>query len=60
LKNFIVTESVRLQFRADAINAFNRTDFGGVNGTVGNVNFGRPQGVQDGPRIITMGVRLEF
>jgi len=60
LKNFIVTESVRLQFRADAINAFNRTDFGSVNGTVGNVNFGRPQSAQDGPRIITMGLRLEF
>ncbi|MDQ2899596.1 MAG: TonB-dependent receptor, partial [Acidobacteriota bacterium] len=60
LKNFIITESVRLVYRADAINAFNRTDFGSINGTVGNVNFGRPQGVQDGPRIITMGVRLEF
>ena len=59
-KNFAIWESVRLQWRADAINAFNRTCFGGINGTVGNANFGRPGGVQSGPRIITMGLRLEF
>jgi hypothetical protein len=67
-KNFIVTESVRLQYRADAINAFNRTAFGGVNGTIGtfsngvysNPNFGRPSGPQSGGRIISMGLRLEF
>jgi len=60
VKNFAFWESVRLQYRADAINAFNRTCFGGINGTVGNANFGRPGGVQVGPRIITMGLRLEW
>jgi len=50
---------MRLQLRADAFNAFNRTNFG-VNGTVGNANFGRATGPQDGARIITMGVRLYF
>jgi hypothetical protein len=50
---------VRLQFRADAFNAFNRTNFA-VNGTVGNPNFGRATSPQDGPRLITMGVRLNF
>jgi hypothetical protein len=50
---------VRLQFRADAFNAFNRTDFA-VNGTVGNPNFGRATSPQLGPRLITMGVRLNF
>jgi hypothetical protein len=50
---------LRLQFRADAFNAFNRTNFG-VNGTVGNANFGRATGPQYGPRIITMGLRLFF
>jgi hypothetical protein len=52
-------EVIRLQLRADAANLFNRTNFG-VNGTVGNANFGRVTGPQDGPRIITMGVRLYF
>ena len=51
---------VVLTYRADAFNLFNRTNFGGVVGTVGNPNFGRPTGAQNGPRIITMGLRLEF
>ncbi|HZT31630.1 MAG TPA: TonB-dependent receptor [Bryobacteraceae bacterium] len=59
-KNFFIWESVRFQYRADMINLFNRTDFGNINGVVGSPNFGRAQGVQDGPRLITMGLRLEF
>jgi hypothetical protein len=46
--------------RADAFNLFNRTNFGGVVGTLGNANFGRPTGVQSTARIITIGLRLEF
>jgi hypothetical protein len=49
-----------LIYRADAFNAFNRTNFGGVVGTIGNANFGRPTGPQIGARLITMGLRLEF
>jgi hypothetical protein len=60
IKNFQIWESVHLQYRADATNLFNRTDFGGVNGTVGNANFGRPTAVQDAARMITMGLRLQF
>jgi hypothetical protein len=41
-------------------NLFNRTRFGGVNGTVGNANFGLPSGPQVGARAITMGLRLNF
>jgi hypothetical protein len=51
---------VVLVYRADAFNAFNRTAFGGVVGTIGNANFGRPTGPQVGARLITMGVRLDF
>ena len=51
---------VVLVYRADAFNAFNRTAFGGVVGTIGNANFGRPTGPQVGSRLITMGVRLDF
>lgn len=60
VKDFAFTESIRLQYRADAFNILNRTCFGGINGTVGNANFGRPSGVQIGPRAITMGLRLMF
>jgi len=51
---------VMLTYRADGFNIFNRTNFGGVVGTVGNANFGRPTGPQVGARLITMGLRLEF
>ena len=51
-----------LTWRADAFNLFNRTNFGvtGANTIVGNANFGRPNGPQNGSRIITMGLRLQF
>ncbi|MBI1788849.1 MAG: TonB-dependent receptor [Acidobacteria bacterium] len=52
--------TVDLLYRADAFNLFNRTNFGGVVGAVGNPNFGRPTGPSVGARIITMGIRLEF
>ena len=51
---------MRFTYRADAFNIFNRTSFGGTNGTIGNANFGRVQSAQNGPRVITMGLRLEF
>jgi hypothetical protein len=51
---------IELQYRADMFNLFNRTRFGGVNGTVGNANFGLPSGPQVGARAITMGLRLNF
>ncbi len=52
--------SIDLVYRADAFNLFNRTNFGGIVGTVGNPNFGRPTAPQQAPRIITMGLRLDF
>jgi hypothetical protein len=52
--------TVDLLLRADAFNIFNRTNFGGVVFAVGNPNFGRVTGPQQAPRIITMGLRLEF
>src|SRR5581483_4006481 len=33
-KQFTMTEHARLQFRADAINAFNHTQFRGINSTI--------------------------
>lgn len=51
---------VVLNLRADAFNAFNRTSFGAINGTIGNASFGRATNIQTGARLITMGLRLEF
>ncbi|MEN6601197.1 MAG: carboxypeptidase regulatory-like domain-containing protein [Bryobacteraceae bacterium] len=59
-KTFNIWESVRFTYRADAFNIFNRTSFGNINGTIGNANYGRATSAMNGPRVITMGVRLEF
>ncbi|MEN6534984.1 MAG: TonB-dependent receptor [Bryobacteraceae bacterium] len=59
-KSFEIWESVRLNYRADAFNLFNRTSFGGVTGTLGAAKFGRPTAPQNAARVITMGLRLEF
>jgi hypothetical protein len=50
---------MRLQLQANAFNVFNRTNFS-VIGAVGNASFGRASSPQDGPRAITMGLRLYF
>jgi len=61
VKRFNLTGDGRVKFiyRADIFNLFNRTNFG-VNGVIGNADFGRATGPQQGARIITMGGRLEF
>ncbi|MEP7366412.1 MAG: carboxypeptidase regulatory-like domain-containing protein [Acidobacteriota bacterium] len=53
------TRSIDFIYRADMFNLFNRTNFG-VNGAIGNSSFGAATGPQSGPRIITMGLRLDF
>ncbi len=61
VKTFNLTGDGRVKFiyRADMFNLFNRTNFG-VNGTIGNADFGKATGPQQGARIITMGGRLVF
>ncbi len=59
-KDFAIWESVKLRYRADFMNAFNRSDLGNVNVVVGNPNFGRPTGPMMNQRYISMGVRLDF
>ncbi len=52
-------QPVRLQLRADMFNVFNRNLFN-VNGALFNANFGRATAPNQGPRIITAGIRVEF
>ena len=58
--NVFGDRGVELEYRANAFNLLNRTNFGGIVGTLGAPNLGRPTGVQSGPRLITMGLRLTF
>lgn len=58
-KNFVVTDRVRLQFRAEAFNVFNETIFTGVGTVLGTPTFGRLTSAGD-PRMIQFGLKLTF
>ncbi len=53
-------QPVEFEYRADFFNAFNRTRFGGIQGALTAPNFGQVTGAMLGPRIITMGLRLNW
>jgi hypothetical protein len=61
-KNFRPWERMRIQFRAEMFNAFNRVQFGRANTTFGNTAFGRVTGTAPGntPRTIQLALRVEF
>ncbi|HEU0123548.1 MAG TPA: TonB-dependent receptor, partial [Bryobacteraceae bacterium] len=50
---------LKFTYSANIFNLFNRTNFG-VNGAIGNADFGRASNPQNNPRLVTMGLRLEF
>jgi hypothetical protein len=59
-KNFFPVESVRVQFRAEFLNMFNRHRFSGINTTPSSPLFGQITGVSDDRRQIQFGLRAEF
>ena len=60
-KQFALTERFRLQFRAEAFNAFNRVRFGSPNTNVnGGANFGRVMSQSNDPRQMQFGLKLLF
>lgn len=58
-KYFRITEGRRLQFRAEAFNAFNTPAFGAPNAQVGDPNFGIVSSAQR-PRNLQMGLKFIF
>jgi hypothetical protein len=59
-KNFFITERLRLQYRAEAFNAFNNTNFSNPGASFGTASFGRSTGTQNAQRSIQMGMKLYF
>src|SRR5260370_1388536 len=59
-RNFLFTERLRLQYRAEFFNAFNNVNFGTPGTSVGTSNFGRVTGTQNAQRSIQMGLKLYF
>lgn len=58
-RDFRFTESVRLQFRAEAFNVFNRANFATPGTVLGAPNFGVITGTED-PRQIQLAAKLYF
>jgi hypothetical protein len=59
IKNTQIGERVRLQFRAEAFNVWNHTNFQTVSTTFGSSDFGQVISARD-PRIVQLGVKLSF
>jgi hypothetical protein len=60
-KNFPIWERVKMEFRAEAFNAFNTPEFGDPNTTATSSLFGIVPNTQaNDPRAIQMALRLTF
>jgi len=59
-KNTQLSERFRLQFRAEAFNAFNHVQFGVPNANITSNTFGRISSQQNTPRDIQLALRLRF
>jgi hypothetical protein len=59
-KNTQIAERFKLQFRAEAFNAFNRVQFGNPNTNINSSAFGVISSQQNIPRNIQLGLRLLF
>ncbi|MBO0797258.1 MAG: TonB-dependent receptor, partial [Blastocatellia bacterium] len=60
MKNFSLRERIKLQFRFEAFNALNRTQFAGPNLDPTKTTFGTITAQANSARVIQMGLRLQF
>jgi hypothetical protein len=60
LKNFMLGERIKLQYRFEAFNALNRTQFGAANTSPTSQSFGQITSQANSARAIQMGLRLVF
>jgi len=59
-KDFQIVERVRLQLRAEALNAFNTVRFGGPNTSVTSSSFGQITMQANAPRQMQLGLKILF
>ena len=59
-KNFNFSESKKLQFRFEMINAFNRVWFGGLDTSVTSATYTKLTSQANQPRNIQLGLKLSF
>ncbi len=59
-KNTVITEQIKLQFRVEAFDLFNRVQFGIPGNTLGTAQFGVVSTQLNDPRLIQLALRLLF
>jgi hypothetical protein len=59
-KTFQLTERVSFQFKADAFNVFNRTQFGGINTNITSTTFGQVSTQSNIPRQLQLEAYVRF
>jgi hypothetical protein len=59
-KNFDIHEALKMEFRAEAFNTFNRVQFGPPDTTINDSTFGQISWQQNSPRTLQLGLRLFF
>ena len=59
-KEFFPREYIRIQFRAEFLNSFNRVQFSGPNTSVTNTSFGVISSQANSPRQIQFGLKIMF
>ena len=59
-KRFNLYEAHTLEFRMEAFNLFNHTQFGNPNGSISSANFGKITGTLVDPRIVQLSLRYRF
>jgi hypothetical protein len=60
VKNFFITERIKLQFRTEFLNALNHTDLSAPNTTPTSALFGQINAAANQPRFIYFGLKLTF
>lgn len=60
MKDTRITERVKLRFRADFFNAFNRAGRGDPDTDTASDTFGKITGPQQGPRFVMLSMRIDF
>ena len=59
-RQFRLTESKRIEFRAEAFNAFNTPTFSAPTGSFTNINFGKVTSTANTPRQLQLAAKLIF
>jgi hypothetical protein len=60
VKRTPVREAVNVEYRLDVYNLLNRQLFGNIDTNLTDPGFGRPTGVMIQPRLLQMGLKLNF